>query len=107
MTRCTALRMVWNRLACTTRSAVSGASTDRTDPPGNCSASRYANTAVNVIRVTYTAAGWARRRTSVSCSAWRRATALAASLTLSAGTGRTKKPFMGSIPKSSGRRDTQ
>ena len=40
-----------------------------------------------VIRVMYTAAGCARRRTRVSCSAWRLATALAASPTLFAGPG--------------------
>jgi len=93
-TRWTALRIVWNRVACTTSSAVSGASTSRDDAPGSRNASRYANTAVSVSRVMYTAVGWARRRTSVSCSAWRLATALAASPTLSPGTWRTRKPFM-------------
>ena len=97
-TRRMAVPIVWNKVACTTSSAVSGASTERDDPPGSCSASRYANTAVAVSRAMYTAVGWARRRTSVSCSAWRLATALAASPTLSTGTGRTGKPFMSCIP---------
>ncbi len=104
-TRWIALRIVWYSVACTTSSAVSGASTERADPPGSCSASRYANTAVAVSRAMYTAVGWARRRTSVSCSAWRLATALAASPTLSTGTERTGKPFMSYIPRSSGWRD--
>src|SRR2546425_4028024 len=89
-----AVPIVWNKVACTTSSAVSGASTERDDPPGSCSAIRYANTAVAVSRATYTAVGCARRRTSVSCSAWRLAAAMAASPTLSPGTGRTGKPFM-------------
>jgi hypothetical protein len=97
-TRWTALRIVWNRVACTTSSAVSGASTSRDDAPGSCNASRYANTAVSVSRVMYTAVGWARRRTSVSCSACRLATALAAPPTLSPGTWRTRKPFMCCTP---------
>ena len=49
-TRRMAVPIVWNKVACTTSSAVSGASTERDDPPGNCSASRYANTAVRVSR---------------------------------------------------------
>ena len=49
-TRRKAVPIVWNKVACTTSSAVSGASTERDDPPGNCSASRYANTAVRVSR---------------------------------------------------------
>ena len=93
-TRRMALLIVWNKVAWTTSSAVSGASTERAEPPGSCCATRYANTAVTVSRATYTAVGWARRRTTVSCSAWRLATALAASPTLSTGTGRTGKPFM-------------
>ena len=86
-TRRMAVPMVWNKVACTTSSAVSGASTERGDPPGSCSAIRYANTAVAVSLATYTAVGWARRRTTVSCSAWRLATALAAAPTFSTGTG--------------------
>ena len=39
-TRWMALRMVWNSVACTTSSAVSGAITERDDAPGSCSASR-------------------------------------------------------------------
>ena len=92
-TRRMALPMVWNKVACTTSSAVSGASTERGDPPGSCSASRYANTAVTVSRAMYTAVGCARRRTSVSCSAWRLATALAASPTLSTGHGTDGETF--------------
>ena len=50
-TRRMAVPMVWNKVAWTTSNAVSGASTERADPPGSCSASRYANTAVTVSRV--------------------------------------------------------
>jgi hypothetical protein len=39
-TRRMALLIVWNKVACTTSSAVSGASTSRDDPPGSCRASR-------------------------------------------------------------------
>ena len=49
-TRRMAVPMVWNKVAWTTSNAVSGASTERVDPPGSCSASRYANTAVTVSR---------------------------------------------------------
>src|ERR1700760_655877 len=89
--------MVLNKVACTTSSAVSGASTERGDPPGSACAIRYANTAVAVSLAMYTAVGWARRRTTVSCSAWRLATALAATPTFSTGIGRTGKPFMSCI----------
>ena len=47
-TRRMAVPMVLNKVACTTSNAVSGASTERGDPPGSCRASRYANTAVTV-----------------------------------------------------------
>ena len=93
-----AVRIVWNKVACTTSSAVSGASTDAGDAARQLQREQVGEHRRGVSRVMYTAVGWARRRTSVSCSACRLATALAASPTLSTGTGRTGKPFMSCIP---------